>query len=55
MTSFEKSAIIGYWRCGASCQDISEIMSIPFHCVELIICNFKIKQKSIQLWLIRRS
>lgn len=36
-----KSAIIGYWRSGASYQEISEIISMPQYYVKRIIDEYK--------------
>jgi hypothetical protein len=42
MTSYEKSAIIGYWRCGATWKEISSLMGITVKEAKKIV-NFYLK------------
>ncbi len=37
MTSYERSAIIGYWRSGSTYQEIATITGIPWYQIRIIV------------------
>lgn len=44
MTKHMISAIIGYWRSGASSYEISQITYVPMHEIEEIISEYQISE-----------
>lgn len=40
MTDYEKSAIIGHWRCGASYYEIGNLYGVSPRYVEMIIQEY---------------
>lgn len=42
------SAILGYWRSGASLSEISKIVEVPISTIMLIITNYEAKGNDIK-------
>jgi DNA-directed RNA polymerase specialized sigma24 family protein len=40
MTLYERSAIIGYYRSGATYQEISSIIGIPWYQIKIIVDEY---------------
>lgn len=46
MDNYQASAIIGYWRCGASLEQISALLTIHYDLIFSVVHNYKLKNSA---------